>query len=667
MQKKFAAAGAFLASLLFSFSLMSCDDGSGIVVTHPQDDVLNCQDECVPNAMKCTDNKSYVCGFFDADRCSEWSAPLNCPNGCDENECHPPLCDDQCKVDERRCDGVDGFEYCTLSNDACLVWSDRVACLDGGRCSEGRCLSGVACDDACPLGTRECVSLTSARSCIVDSDGCAIWGTAEVCQTGHQCADGLCVKDAPSCTNECFEGELGCASSTATRNCVVGKDGCTVWSASQACQTAYQCEDGKCVKAPPTCTNACVKGARQCANATQYQLCDFYGGSSCTTWGTAQGCGSNKVCKNGACVDACTNACTNGTKVCEGAGFKTCGDLNKDGCTEWSSITACPYGCDKGVCKPDPNAWVPKCTTNPCPKVISSFPYRLSSTTKGGVNNIGAYTSCSNLSQAGPEEYFVFRVTTPGFIVAGLTETRPVDVDIHLLSGLSASQCIARSDKNIVEHITAGVYYLSVDTFTSADNAGAYTLNVTFLPDSGNCGIKSGIMKRINTPSQINMPATGPVVKEAHLVTTVDQAGNTSWWPSTKTDSLDKHKSRTASNTGIVFNRTENWAPAGEGGSKYGQGSTGRAIPEDAEAWYVCMYWAKETRPAAGTRYLVINPANGKAVVAAAGYETGPGEGTMIGGAVEEVHHHCSTGHKSILTFAELRNQLLPYGPITCK
>ena len=78
------------------------------------------------------------------------------------------------------------------------------------------------------------------------------------------------------------------------------------------------------------------------------------------------------------------------------------------------------------------------------------------------------------------------------------------------------------------------------------------------------------------------------------------------------------------------------------------------------------MYWKGEHKPAKGTRYLVVNPATGKTIVAAAGYETGPGDLSNIGGAVEEIHYLMGTSHKSVLTFGELIDQSLPYGEIDC-
>jgi len=77
------------------------------------------------------------------------------------------------------------------------------------------------------------------------------------------------------------------------------------------------------------------------------------------------------------------------------------------------------------------------------------------------------------------------------------------------------------------------------------------------------------------------------------------------------------------------------------------------------------MRWAEA--PARGQRYIVFNGLSGKAVVAAAGYENGPGDLSRIGGACEEIHHHLGSEHLSVLTFGVALDQALPYGPISCQ
>jgi hypothetical protein len=160
----------------------------------------------------------------------------------------------------------------------------------------------------------------------------------------------------------------------------------------------------------------------------------------------------------------------------------------------------------------------------------------------------------------------------------------------------------------------------------------------------------------------LRTPALGPVVKEAHLVTVDDGFG--SGWPTSFTDGIVDHYALSEAATGFVAARDQPWAPAGEGGSEYGQGSTGAKVPVIDEAWYVNMYW--NPRPPGGTRVLVYDPATGDAVVASGGYETGPGSNESIGGAVEEIHLALGTEHHDRLVMGFLADNQLPLGPIDC-
>jgi hypothetical protein len=87
-------------------------------------------------------------------------------------------------------------------------------------------------------------------------------------------------------------------------------------------------------------------------------------------------------------------------------------------------------------------------------------------------------------------------------------------------------------------------------------------------------------------------------------------------------------------------------------------------LPVLDEAWYVNMYW--RDRPTRGTRMILRNPANGRAVVASAGWETGPGSNSWVGGATEEVLDWLQRGSGPLeLGFAV--DQSLPFGPIDCQ
>ena len=127
---------------------------------------------------------------------------------------------------------------------------------------------------------------------------------------------------------------------------------------------------------------------------------------------------------------------------------------------------------------------------------------------------------------------------------------------------------------------------------------------------------------------------------------------------------MTRHYELSERASGHVMRRREPWAPNPSGDLRFGQGATGSRIPAEAEAWYVNMYW--RDRPTPGHRMLVINPITGAAVVAAGGYETGPGSNTALGGATEEIHHVLGSEHREDLVMAFARDQSLPYGPVVC-
>ncbi|MBU0549860.1 hypothetical protein KKB55_22745 [Myxococcota bacterium] len=311
------------------------------------------------------------------------------------------------------------------------------------------------------------------------------------------------------------------------------------------------------------------------------------------------------------------------------------------------------------------------------PILIEWLPFIDEGDTRGGEALIPNYDCAPNTDERGPEIHYQLDLDEPGQLSIAVEDAQGIDIDIHLLQG---GRCLARADSEISARVEPGRYEIVADTWVNSAGealAGPYTLRVGFAAvPSGACATEALDLRMFwgscaagvdcyeaGGERFLRTPATGPVVKEAHLVTVEDGFG--AGWPSTSREGLAEHYARSQAATGYVMARAEAWAPAGEGGSEYGQGSTGAKLPLVAEAWYVNMYW--RDRPAAGTRMIISNPANGRAVVAAAGYETGPGDNSMIGGVTEEIHDHLGTGHRGVLTLGFALDQDLPYGPIDCQ
>jgi len=166
------------------------------------------------------------------------------------------------------------------------------------------------------------------------------------------------------------------------------------------------------------------------------------------------------------------------------------------------------------------------------------------------------------------------------------------------------------------------------------------------------------------------VPQAGKLVLESHLVSDAD--GLTSF-PKNGTDQIDKHlalscaklqqKNLVSDCTKVYSNRyVKQWTPSESG--HIGQGSVSVKPPLDCEMWIINQYWTSKTRPAKGVKYMI--EANGKRVIACAGYETGPGSASFIGGAQGEVFWHLGINNTSQVKLGRIDDQSLPYGPLEC-
>ena len=161
--------------------------------------------------------------------------------------------------------------------------------------------------------------------------------------------DALKFEDVVTCSNACTEGEKICEG-TGYKECKKGEDGCTAWSDVQACPEGQSCSNNACAVVD-TCTPECsAENLRECSG-NGYHVCTNVDG--CLKWGDVVACDTE--CDSGACKDsgiACENECEANAVVCEGNGYKSCGQFDEDTCLEWSEVTACSdqQTCEKGVC-----------------------------------------------------------------------------------------------------------------------------------------------------------------------------------------------------------------------------------------------------------------------------------------------------------------------------
>jgi len=308
---------------------------------------------------------------------------------------------------------------------------------------------------------------------------------------------------------------------------------------------------------------------------------------------------------------------------------------------------------------------------NPCPSgvtCVDSFPFADDRDTSAEPPGLLDGYSCSpDTDESGPEVVYRVRVPADGFLSAAVREADGVDVDVHILSSLDAAACLDRGNFDARADVTPGEWWVVVDTYVSAGvpQSGAFHVDIGFLePSHGPCDMQTGEMPRVNdNGDHLAMPATGPMVMEAHLVTQEEPPP----YPASPTDKLDAHYALSQSRTGLVMHRTQEWAPL-EGGSFYGCGiGSPDDFPVVDEGWYVNMYWTSAARPAKGTRMILREPGGNRAVVVAAGYETGPGDLSYVGGTPEESHFYLGTSHGSTLTLGIAVDPTLPLGPRRCE
>lgn len=212
---------------------------------------------------------------------------------------------------------------------------------------------------------------------------------------------------------------------------------------------------------------------------------------------------------------------------------------------------------------------------------------------------------------------------------------------------------------------------------------------ITFSCNSSDDDPKSPVAKKCETTPKtikqgfrsewsrtVELPASGKFVEESHYVTTNDFTNGS--WPTSKIEFIDEHLQRSFQlykkyDSNIKFEGLyknywqKEWTP--EEGGHFGQGSVGEVqkseLTPEMEMWFMTMMWASSNdRPARGTKFLL--QANGKSVVVIAGFETGPGSESKLGGITREVHKWLGTNNNSTIKVSYLKDQTVAIGPINC-
>jgi len=121
------------------------------------------------------------------------------------------------------------------------------------------------------------------------------------------------------------------------------------------------------------------------------------------------------------------------------------------------------------------------------PVEIDSFPLSDLRWTAGAASDaIDSYSCAPDTDESGPEMFYHFETSTGGTLHLTLSDDTGVDIDIHVLSGTSGDDCLARDDSELVIDLDPGEYWITADTYVSGyEFPGPYLLSGSFSGDLG--------------------------------------------------------------------------------------------------------------------------------------------------------------------------------------
>ena len=267
-----------------------------------------------------------------------------------------------CSSEAELCPGLTdcGGSCADLGNDPENCGSCGQLCEAGQVCVSGGCVA-QGCLDECPSPEVRGCAEGPVHATVVcadfDDDPCLDWGGLDPCEPEEMCVEGSCV--AVTCSNECeTPGELRCAAPPRNGILVcadfVDADPCLEWGGYTPCDVGQSCLDGACTRSG--CDNDCdTDGDRICEGAG-YRTCGYSDADPCLEWSDVTICNDREACSNGACVPLadCEHDCDEGERKCKDDGYKVCGEFDEDACRDWSSVEACGDGedCVSGACLP---------------------------------------------------------------------------------------------------------------------------------------------------------------------------------------------------------------------------------------------------------------------------------------------------------------------------
>ncbi len=127
------------------------------------------------------------------------------------------------------------------------------------------------------------------------------------------------------------------------------------------------------------------------------------------------------------------------------------------------------------------------------PIVITALPFSFDGDTSAAPADLADSYSCApSTNESGGEYLFRLDLEEPALIRIKVVDQAAGDIDLHLLDSPSASSCITRDDREIVQNLAAGEHWIAADTWvdgTGTIKAGPFQLTVTTDSGATNCSL----------------------------------------------------------------------------------------------------------------------------------------------------------------------------------
>jgi len=293
----------------------------------------------------------------------------------EDPEVHPDAIE-QCNQADDDCDGMKDEEDCDGVDNDCdgEIDEGEDLCGSGMACIFHQCV--VTCEDDCdgPYDlkcAKNDADVWEKYGCKnADDDPCLDWYMAQPCDANEFCQLGYC---AFNCVDLCEPEELGtksCQETSTGKHFVAtcddwDADGCLEWGNEEWCGPGATCANAACSGG---CQDSCPELAQTVCEDDGLAVSGCYdsNGDGCLEWTPMGGCDPDlSVCEDGDCqptAPACEDECPAGLTQCkpddagESAVSSCVEDADADPCLEWSTPSACEFGCndDSSDCAPKP-------------------------------------------------------------------------------------------------------------------------------------------------------------------------------------------------------------------------------------------------------------------------------------------------------------------------